>query len=107
MLDWPADDEPMATRHFSVPEYRRAREEEATATMNALVSKTLHDGYRVETRFAHGKPYREILGVAAKENSDLVVLGVQGRNTLDLMLFGSTTNQVVRRAACPVLTLRQ
>jgi nucleotide-binding universal stress UspA family protein len=34
------------------------------------------------------------------------VMGVHGRNALDLMLFGSTTNQVVRRATCPVLTLR-
>jgi nucleotide-binding universal stress UspA family protein len=33
-------------------------------------------------------------------------MGVHGRNALDLMLFGSTTNQVVRRATCPVLTLR-
>ena len=28
------------------------------------------------------------------------------RLALDLMLFGSATNQVVRRATCPVLTLR-
>jgi nucleotide-binding universal stress UspA family protein len=33
-------------------------------------------------------------------------MGVHGRNPLDLMLFGSTTNQVVRRATCPVLTLK-
>jgi nucleotide-binding universal stress UspA family protein len=55
---------------------------------------------------AHGKAYREILGVATEENVDLIVMGVHGRNALDLMLFGSTTNQVVRRATCPVLTLR-
>jgi nucleotide-binding universal stress UspA family protein len=37
---------------------------------------------------------------------DLIVMGVRGRNALDLMLFGSTTQQVVRQASCPVLTLR-
>jgi len=36
-----------------------------------------------------------------------IVLGVHGRNPLDMALFGSTTNQVVRRATCPVLTLRR
>jgi nucleotide-binding universal stress UspA family protein len=36
-----------------------------------------------------------------------ILIGVHGRNALDLMVFGSTTNQVVRRATCPVLTLRQ
>jgi nucleotide-binding universal stress UspA family protein len=34
-------------------------------------------------------------------------MGVHGRNPIDLALFGSTTNHVVRRAPCPVLTLRQ
>jgi nucleotide-binding universal stress UspA family protein len=56
---------------------------------------------------AHGKPHEQILAVAAEERPDLIVVGVQGRKPLDLMLFGSTTNQVVRRATCPVLTVRQ
>jgi nucleotide-binding universal stress UspA family protein len=37
----------------------------------------------------------------------LIVMGVRGRNPLNLALFGSTTNQVVRHASCPVLTLKQ
>jgi nucleotide-binding universal stress UspA family protein len=59
------------------------------------------------TMVGYGKPYREIVDVAAKEQMDLIVMGVRGRNSLDLTLFGSTTNQVVRRAPCPVLTLRE
>ena len=47
------------------------------------------------------------VGVATEDATDLIVMGVHGRNALDVMLFGSTTNQVVRRATCPVLTLRQ
>jgi len=58
-------------------------------------------------RISHGKSYVEILRVAAEDRADLVVMGIHGRNALDLMLFGSTTNQVVRRATCPVLTLRR
>jgi nucleotide-binding universal stress UspA family protein len=34
-------------------------------------------------------------------------MGVHGRTGLDMTLFGSTTNHVVRQATCPVLTLRQ
>jgi nucleotide-binding universal stress UspA family protein len=45
--------------------------------------------------------------VAAEENVDLIVLGVHGRRMIDLAMFGSTTNQVVRRATCPVVTLRR
>ena len=58
-------------------------------------------------RVAHGKPYTELLRTAAELRADLIVIGVHGRNAADMMLFGSTTNQVVRRASCPVLTIRQ
>jgi nucleotide-binding universal stress UspA family protein len=58
-------------------------------------------------RIAHGKPYVEILLVAAEDRADLIVIGVHGRNVFDMALFGSTTNQIVRQATCPVLTLRQ
>jgi nucleotide-binding universal stress UspA family protein len=57
------------------------------------------------TRLSNGKPHVQILEVDREEGSDLIVIGVHGRNPLDMMVFGSTTNQVVRRAACPVLTL--
>jgi nucleotide-binding universal stress UspA family protein len=53
-----------------------------------------------------GKPYREILRVAAERKADLIVMGVLGRGAVDLALFGSTTQHVVRSASCPVLTTR-
>jgi nucleotide-binding universal stress UspA family protein len=53
-----------------------------------------------------GKPYQEILRVASEQQSDLIVMGVQGRGAIDLAIFGSTTQHVVRQAACPVLTVR-
>ena len=55
---------------------------------------------------ARGKPVPEILRLAAEHEAGLVVMGVHGRSLLDLMAFGSVTHQVVREAACPVLTVR-
>lgn len=55
---------------------------------------------------ALGRPHVEILRVANARSADLIVIGVRGRGAVDLTLFGSTTNQVVRRATCPVLTIR-
>ena len=55
---------------------------------------------------AYGKPYEKILATAESEGTDLIVMGVHGRNVVDVLLFGSTTNQVVRRASCPVLTMK-
>jgi nucleotide-binding universal stress UspA family protein len=38
-----------------------------------------------------GAAYREVLKVASERNSDLIVMGVQGRGAIDLMQFGSNT----------------
>ncbi len=61
----------------------------------------------VESLMTHGKPWREVLRVAADRQSELIVMGVQGRGAADLLFFGSTTQHVVREASCPVLTLRR
>jgi nucleotide-binding universal stress UspA family protein len=53
-----------------------------------------------------GRAYTGILRVADEQDSELLVLGVHGRNAADRMIFGSTTQHVVRHAACPVLTIR-
>lgn len=102
-----ADDEPRANRSIVAPEYVREVEADFTARLHALVPVNLGDSCRPNTRTAHGKPYQEILGLAAETGADLIVMGVHGRTALDQLLFGSTTNQVVRRATCPVLTLRR
>jgi nucleotide-binding universal stress UspA family protein len=102
---WP-DESSAAMRLDSIPEYRQAMEREVTDKLRALVPDLTRYWCRPMIRFGYGKPYREVLGIATEERADLIVMGVHGRNALDLMLFGSTTNQVVRRATCPVLTLR-
>ncbi len=107
VVEWPVDQEPLVTPPFDVPEYRRAREADVRARLEQLVPAEARDWCRPSLRVGHGKPYREILGVATEDRADLIVMGVHGRNALDVMLFGSTTNHVVRRATCPVLTLRR
>jgi nucleotide-binding universal stress UspA family protein len=102
-----AGDEPLTDRPINVPEFRRQVEHDVTMELEALVPETVRRWCRPQTRTARGKAYQQILAVAAEEGADLIVMGVHGRNALDLMLFGSTTNQVVRRATCPVLTLRR
>jgi nucleotide-binding universal stress UspA family protein len=52
-----------------------------------------------------GKPYQEIIQLALEAQTDLVILGVQGRNALDLALFGSTTHRVIQLGPCPVLAV--
>jgi nucleotide-binding universal stress UspA family protein len=48
----------------------------------------------------------EIVRYAREENVDLTVMGTHGRSGLAHALIGRVTEQVVRKAACPVLTVR-
>lgn len=106
VLDWPSDNE-LLVEQFDAPEVRLLVEGRARERLEALVTDEMKTWCKPTPRIGHGKPYRQILETAQDEESDLIVIGIHGRNPLDVMFFGSTTNQIVRRAACPVLTLKQ
>jgi len=60
----------------------------------------------VEKMIVRGVPFVEIIRTAKEKNADLIVIGTHGRTGIDHMLFGSTAEKVVRKASCPVLTVR-
>ena len=60
----------------------------------------------VVEKVVQGKPAAEIMRVSREDTIDLIVLGTHGKGVLDHALFGSTTEKVVRKAPCPVLTCR-
>ncbi|MFB6231630.1 MAG: universal stress protein [Salinibacter sp.] len=51
-------------------------------------------------------PAEAILNYTEEEAIDLTVMGTHGRRGVDRMLFGSVTEEVVRKAPCPALTVR-
>ncbi|PYR52148.1 MAG: hypothetical protein DMF89_03580 [Acidobacteria bacterium] len=107
VFDWPTDDEVGGQWALDLPEVRRQVEERARQRVEALVPRQVRDWCSPVPTLRYGKAYREILALADAEHTDLIVMGVHGRNAVDMMLFGSTTNHVVRSASCPVLTLRR
>jgi nucleotide-binding universal stress UspA family protein len=60
----------------------------------------------IDTVLTSGRPHREILRIADEQHAGVIVMGVHGHSAVDVLLFGSTTNHIVRQATCPVLTLR-
>jgi nucleotide-binding universal stress UspA family protein len=60
----------------------------------------------VEYRVQDGDPATEILGVAREARCDLIAMGTHGRTGLGRLLMGSVAEQVVRKASCPVLTVK-
>ena len=53
-----------------------------------------------------GSAFLEIVRYAKQNDIDLIVMGTHGRSGLPHVLLGSVTEKVVRKAPCPVLTVR-
>ncbi len=106
-IEWLAEAEPRTSAHFNVPEYRRHLLEDARAQLDDLVASESQTWATIDIEVVFGRAHREILRVAAERQTQLIVMGAQGRGGIDLALFGSTTQQVVRGASCPVLTARK
>jgi nucleotide-binding universal stress UspA family protein len=60
----------------------------------------------VEHRLVEGDAAVEILRVAEEIKCELIVLGTHGRTGLSRLLMGSVAEQIVRKASCPVLTVK-
>jgi nucleotide-binding universal stress UspA family protein len=78
----------------------------ARTELAKLAEEAKQKGVAVSELVAQGKPSAEIIRHAADNAIDMIVLGTHGKGMLDQALFGSTTERVVRRAPCPVLTVR-
>ena len=75
----------------------RKQLEEVAATVTAV---------EFESRLEKGSPGPEILRVAEELNVDLIVMGTHGRSGLRRLLVGSVTEEIIRNAKCPVVTVK-
>ncbi|HEY0873563.1 MAG TPA: universal stress protein [Vicinamibacterales bacterium] len=105
-IEWLPEEEPRAYAHFNVPEIRGQLVQDARERLRSLVDKESSAFCEIEDMVVIGRAHREILRAAEAAPADLIVMGAQGRGGVGLALFGSTTQQVVRGASCPVLTVR-
>jgi nucleotide-binding universal stress UspA family protein len=103
--------EPVDLRGFYVPHVsfdnlEKEIEEGAEKMMDKFCRTRIKDDIQYTCSIATGIPYEEILKKAEGEGASLIVLGTQGRSGIDHLLFGSTAERVVRKAKCPVMTVR-
>ncbi|MDA8431436.1 MAG: universal stress protein [Nitrospiraceae bacterium] len=92
--------------HVSIDEIYRDMEKSAHAEIEKTFIEEMRDLKDIERLVLKGIPHEEINKFAADHKIDLIVLGTHGRRGIDRVLFGSTAEQVVRNAPCPVLSVR-
>ena len=79
---------------------------EARTRLEQTLTPEERAAHRAEIVTVLGHPVVEILKYAEEHPIDLIVIGTHGRGPLGHMVMGSTAERVVRKAPCPVLTVR-
>jgi nucleotide-binding universal stress UspA family protein len=88
---------------ISAGEGEQQRVERTASRVEALGARL---GERIETMVTCGIPHVQIVKFAEDNDIDLIVMATHGRGFFSHAILGSTTERVVRRASCPVLTVR-
>ena len=93
---------------FIEPEaMRKSLTDAAESGLKELLADPRLAGLKVESRVVTAASAAPALVEAAVSgNADLLVVGAQGHGAVERFLFGSTSRQVIRRATCPVLSVR-
>ncbi len=86
-------------------EVRARMKANAEAALDRLTSRPWLRGLRVEVRYAYGLPPDEIVKAASDWKADLLVLARRRLSGLSHLLYGRTSDAVVREATCAVLVL--
>lgn len=76
-----------------------------TQRLHDMVPEEALDWCMPHTILLEGQPEEELVGYAVSHDIDLIVLGVRGYSLMESLLVGSTTDRVVRRAPCAVLSV--
>jgi nucleotide-binding universal stress UspA family protein len=71
------------------------------------VPEEIRSDMQIEALVVQGIPFAEIISIAKGNNVDMIVMGTHGRTGLAHIMIGSVSEKVVRKAHCPVLTVRQ
>ncbi|MEQ9443764.1 MAG: universal stress protein [Cyclobacteriaceae bacterium] len=73
---------------------------------DALAEGGKYADIKLEGLVEVGHPFEHISRTIAEHQVDLVVMGTQGTSGMEEIFVGSNTEKVVRRAKCPVLTVK-
>lgn len=92
---------------IAIPTVGLEMDKRAAEELEKLAKKEIHSDMKVKTIIRTGKPFVEIVETASEENVDMIIIATHGHSGVEHILFGSTAEKVVRKAPCPVLTLRE
>ncbi len=92
---------------IAIPSVDLEMDKRASDELEKLAKKEIPEEIKVKALVKTGKPFIEIIETASEEKIDLIIIATHGHTGVEHILFGSTAEKVVRKAPCPVLTIRE
>ncbi len=74
--------------------------------LTSMVPEDAREWCKPRITLLGGQPHEELTKYAVINDLDLIVLGVRGQSLVEKLFVGSTTDRVIHRAPCPVLSVR-
>ncbi len=91
---------------LALPANIHESEEAAQRALEQLLDADWAASHRVVRATLQGNAFVEVIRYAREQKMDMIVLSTHGRTGLSHILMGSVAERVVRKAPCPVLTIR-
>lgn len=92
---------------ITIPSVDSEMDKRASEELNRLARNEIPENIKCHTIIKTGKPFLEIIETVNEENIDLIIIATHGHTGVEHILFGSTADKVVKKAPCPVLTIRE
>jgi universal stress protein A len=92
---------------FNIASYQQELEGQAKKSLKSLVDQKVNKDTKVSTGVLIGNASAEVMRYATEKNVDMIVIATHGLSGWRRFISGSTTEQIVRQSACPVLTIRK
>jgi len=92
---------------FNVASYQQELEGQAQKSLKNMVEQKISRGVTAVTEVLIGNAAGEVMRYASEKRIDMIVIATHGLSGWRRFISGSTTEQIVRQASCPVLTIRK
>ena len=106
VIDIRSFDESIDTMAVQIPDDEETIKKLKTKLLEC-VPEEIRSDMQIEALVVRGIPFAEIISIAKGNKVDMIVMGTHGRTGLAHIMIGSVSEKVVRKAHCPVLTVRQ
>ncbi|MBN1691037.1 MAG: universal stress protein [Dehalococcoidia bacterium] len=92
---------------FNVASYQQELEGQSQKSLKSLTEQKISRGVNIVTEVLIGNASGEVMRYASEKAIDMIVIATHGLSGWRRFISGSTTEQIVRQASCPVLTIRK